>query len=88
MTIPTISINGSTKKMLVEDLCEAQHKLYEAIAAFKQCCPHPRDYQTAKDGEYGKARTEYLARHAKLQEVHDELQEMAIKIHESAPDAR
>ena len=88
MTIPTISLNGSTKAVLLQDICEAREKLHDAIAALRACSPHPRDYQLSIDGDYGRAQAEHRARKDKLCEVYTELEQLALQIDESAPDAR
>ncbi len=88
MTIPTISLNGSTKESLMKAVCEAQCKVHEAMLALAECSPHPRDYQLSKDGDYGRAKEEYIARHRKLNDVYVELEQLAIKIDEKNPDAR
>lgn len=88
MTIPTISIGGSTKTSLLNDICNARNTLDDAHKALRVCCPHPRDYQLAQDGDYGRAREEHLDRLHRLQSVYEELEQLAIQIDEQYPDAR
>lgn len=74
MTLPTITLNGTKKKVLIDDLCAAKHALYLAGIALEKAMPHPRDYPDNGTGSYvpwTKARDEHVALRKKLCEVFD-----------------
>jgi hypothetical protein len=82
LQIPTIHLNGTSKKELLDDLCNAYKKLSDAIVALRVTCPHSRDYYVQKDGElkYREARIEFIERENKLQEVMNEISTIAERI--------
>jgi hypothetical protein len=82
-------MNGSSPKTLIADIVKALHALTAAIKAVAETAPHPRDWQTAKDGDalFNVARDQHRARLHRLYEIHDELQEIGLAIQDQA-DAR
>lgn len=80
MTLPTISLNGTKKEILVQDLADASSALRKAIEALVKTKPHGRDYLDA--GTFAKARAEYDARDKALFAVFAELVDLTEKIDE------
>lgn len=78
MRIPTIHLNGTGKKALLEELEAAYRLLDAAIDAVARITVHGRDYYPQGDGAYQQARAEHDARKAVLTGVLDEL--MAIHV--------
>jgi len=58
LTLPTIHLNGTGRKMLNDDYFNAYLKLQEAIRAFRSIEFHARDYYVAGHDAFHKARTE------------------------------
>jgi hypothetical protein len=86
---PVINLNGSHPQRLIEDILSALYALDESIKWVAKTAPHPRDWQTAQDGDalFRIARREHDVRLHKLHEVHNELQSIGLAIQEQA-DAR
>jgi hypothetical protein len=80
LTIPTIHLNGTSRKGLLDPMREAVHKLHEAGTALAQTAPHGRDYYPQSGEAIYAAQKEHQARMAKIRSVVDELEEIAIAI--------
>jgi hypothetical protein len=78
---PIININGASADQLLADHLAACDALREAIKAVQATTPHGRDFQTARPGQYEKARDQYWNRSKRLHEVLDELIAIATDIH-------
>lgn len=86
-TAPVLNLNGTSAKNLIEEYKAAYTAIQAAYEAVQQVTVHGRDFQTAPEGTYEKARAEQLARLTKLQEVADDMAELARLVQEQV-DAR
>lgn len=79
MIIPTIHLNGTSKKTLLEDLQNAHEKIREAMSALAYTAPHERDYYVKKDAQfaYAQAREEHGYRVTMLRKILSELEQLA-----------
>jgi hypothetical protein len=82
--VPVININGSSPKTMVDDILTALKALNAAADAVVQTAPHPRDWQTVKDGDalFRVARDQHHARLYRLGVTHAELEAVGIAIQE------
>ena len=76
MMIPTVHLNGTAKKNLLEELHEASTALRAAEVVLQQVTVHGRDYYVQGPHAYGQARTEMDARLAALTNLQYEIQTM------------
>ncbi len=79
---PVINLNGTSANSLVEEYKTASHALREAINAVQNITVHGRDYQTAPEGCYQKARSEQTARLQKLETVLEEIESLHQQVYE------
>jgi hypothetical protein len=73
MEYPTIHLNGTSRKELLSQFCEAHSAIGRAIDAMHKATPHGRDYYPQGDGAIDRARTDHASRIAKLAEVQAEI---------------
>jgi hypothetical protein len=78
--IPTVHLNGTGKKNLLEELEIAHGAVNTAIDALRQVTVHGRDYYVQGEHAYGQARTEMDARLAALAAVQDDLLNLHVAI--------
>ena len=71
VTIPTVHINGTSKKALLEQISKANHALIVAIDALVEMSPNGRDYYLTDNFKVASA--EHRARIAKIFEVKSEI---------------
>lgn len=86
--IPTVHMNGTGKRALLDECLEARRAIQEAI----KLLPHPngRDYYPQQNDALGRAAKEARERIEKLHGVADELMSMALAIQNAGnngPDA-
>lgn len=79
-TAPIINLNGTSAENLIEEYKTAYLAVRAAVDALRQVTVHGRDFQTAPEGTYEKARAEQVARLEKLRQVEDELVSLACDI--------
>ena len=79
LTVPTVHLNGSGFKLLMEQYREAVEAVGNACEALP--VPHGRDYYVQADGTYKVARQQFQGQHAKLTEVLTELRTIAREIY-------
>jgi len=80
-TKPIIHLNGSGVENLLGPLKEAVSALSAAADAVAKTAPHPRDYYVSPNpGLYDKARTEHISRLRKIEEIREELTELAVDL--------
>lgn len=79
---PVINLNGTSAESLTSEYGEAIFALRAAINAVQNITVHGRDFQTAADGLYQKARDEQIARLRKLEEVQAELESLREQVYE------
>ncbi len=77
MTFPTIHMNGTSAKSLMEDIDHAYHAINAAMDALRRMSPNGRDYYPQPGDALGAAMREHQARSLKLQSVKDELESLS-----------
>lgn len=74
LTVPTVHLNGTGARGLLDQYEAAVHAVEHALTVLSQSAPHGRDYYVQKDtAAYTKARGEHDARVIRLKTVSDEL---------------
>lgn len=74
---PRANWNGTSKRELLDQYCNALKALLAAQEALAQMSPHGRDYQTLPDGQYQIAAKQHLARRGLLASVMNEITVLA-----------
>src|SRR5262245_33043698 len=72
--IPTVHLNGTDPKSLLDDLRNAIAVLREAEGMLERCTPHDRDYYPQGAFAGAKARVDHLFRLARVRHNIDELE--------------
>lgn len=80
MTLPTITLNGTSRDTLVEQRCNVLYHLRTAEDALTEACPNGRDYF---NGQHALAVTEWRDRLATLRGLIAEIETEALKISEA-----
>lgn len=80
MMIPTIHLNGTARERLIEDICEAKYALTLAVDKLMATSPNGRDFYPQGPTALTEATKEHLNRLRRVQEVIEELDQMAIAI--------
>ena len=80
MTLPTIHLNGTSKKNLIQALCQASHALDAAYGALKETSPNGRDYYPQGPEAFGQAVTEHCSRLSRLDAIKDEIDTLTLRI--------
>jgi hypothetical protein len=73
---PTVHMNGSGKKQLVEQYTKAVEALNDAIAALNEAYPHGRDYYVQGEGAIDSACSQQDARIKAVRIVRNDMQEI------------
>lgn len=73
IALPTVHLNGTSKKELVEQLMTAHTALGEAYSALQAAAPNGRDYYPQGPGAIQLALREHGERLQALQKIRDEL---------------
>ena len=68
LAIPTIHMNGTSKKALLTDYCDAIDALHEAGRKLAATCPNGRDYYTQGNTALGAALNQHENRMNKLRD--------------------
>ena len=84
ITTPTININGTSARALLEQHLTAIEALRAAITKVQEAAPNGRDYQTAPANSFSHAQQEHRRRLSRLEDVIDELEQIAEYIVEFA----
>jgi hypothetical protein len=79
---PIVNINGTSINELLEQTQAAAFAVQTAYRALQLAAPHGRDYQTAPEGTYRKAREQYNIWMDQLQDIHNGLNEIGQQIWE------
>jgi len=86
LAVPTVNLNGTSGKALLEELITAMEAVSAATSALQRITVNGRDFhvQEPEDGKpvIWRALDEHRARVAKLMEVHEELSTIAVKVME------
>ena len=77
MTHPTIHMNGTSKKELLEALEAAYMAIGEAKNALRLTSPNGRDYYPQSPDAINKAQDEHFDRMSRLTSVQNEMAELA-----------
>jgi hypothetical protein len=77
ITKPTINLNGTPPRVLLEDHLAAIEALRFAISTLIAAAPNARDYQTAPGSTFLAAMSEHRMRLARLETVMGELEQIA-----------
>jgi hypothetical protein len=80
--VPSVSLNGTGKKLLLEQYLEAMNKIEDAIAALGATNPHGRDF-VGRNDDFITARNEHSRRVRALQAVRHELEEIATAVNDA-----
>lgn len=80
MEFPTIHLNGTSKRELLEQYTEASHAVDAALDALYKAGPNGRDYYVQSASALYKAQDEHYARIKKLREVKQELDDIALHV--------
>lgn len=83
MQLPCIHTNGTSREMLVSDLCEASHAIDAAYEALKKCCPNGRDYYPLGPAAMKAAEDEHFDRLRRLDGVKKEIDKLTLAIAEA-----
>ena len=78
MTKPTIHMNGTSAKDLLEQYRTAMEALSAAGDALAKCGPNGRDYYPQGPDAIGTAMDEHRSRRLRLEAIYDEITELAI----------
>ena len=75
--LPTIHLNGTSAKTLLEQQLDAGNAIVEAIAKLGEACPNGRDFYPQGTGAISTAMREHEDRIARLRSVQTELPAIA-----------
>ena len=76
MRIPTVHLNGTDRKSLLEQNHQAARAVADAMEALGAAAPNARDYYIQGAGAFGEVAKEHRARVRKLTDVLSELNEI------------
>lgn len=82
LTLPTVHLNGTGRKMLAEGYQRAYVAVQDAIRAFNEIEFNARDYYVQSDGAWPQARTERDCAGTHLHAVRDYLEAHLIHLGE------
>lgn len=77
MMIPTVHLNGTSRRELIKLQLDAISKLREAIDVLGLAAPNGRDFYVQGPDATNRATAEHALRVARVQSVMDELQDIA-----------
>jgi ferredoxin-NADP reductase len=80
MRAPTVHLNGTSKEMLLEQVCDAGHALRKALEAMREAAPNGRDYYVQGPEAFKEAAEEHAARDRQVREVLKQYENLAEKI--------
>ena len=80
MTLPTVHINGTSKKELMAGYRAQLDALEKALDSMRWNSPNGRDYYPQGPDAINEAAKEHAARMQKVQSVYDEIHEMAMAL--------
>lgn len=80
LTIPTVHLNGSGGKSLLDGYLKAMGAISHAIRACQETAPHGRDYYVQSGHTLCQAMEEHVSRLATLQSIKNELNTLAVGI--------
>ena len=74
LAVPTVHLNGTSRRELMEQICAAMTALQEAEAALRRASPHGRDYYPQGEHALARAQSDHTARLERLRSIYDELE--------------
>lgn len=77
MTIPTIHLNGTSKRELLDQLSDVSDALNTAYGALKRAAPNGRDYYPQGAAAMEAALAEHLSRLRRVDDVKGEIDKLA-----------
>jgi hypothetical protein len=77
MIFPTIHLNGTSQRQLLEDQCNMVHALSTALDTMSEFGPNGRDYYPQGDQAFTRARKEHEERMAAVRKVKFEIEKIA-----------
>ena len=80
MITPTIHMNGTSKKDLLEGYCKIMHALHETLARMQEYSPNARDYYVQSPTAYAAARDQYQRQFKAINEVLQEIEQIVEEI--------
>ena len=80
LAVPLVHLNGTSRAELLEGYSDAVRALHHAGRALAKAAPNARDYYPLGPGAFAKAADQHEARMAKLREVINELEAVAMAI--------
>lgn len=88
VAVPTIHMNGTSAKSLLDDLMRAYNAVGEAQEAMRAVTPNNRDYYILGDEACREAREQHQVRVMKLADVREDLEKIIIGIQDQERDRR
>ena len=82
LAIPSIHLNGTSRKSLLDGYRNALYALREAETALQETGPNGRDYYVQPAGAFALAQEQHVARCRALRNVITELEQVAEQIAE------
>jgi hypothetical protein len=82
-TMPTINLNGTSAKKLLEEYLLAVDAMRFAISTHAMTAPYGRDYQPT--GAFAQAQFEHASRRDRLESVISELEQITEHISDQCP---
>jgi hypothetical protein len=80
LVTPTININGSDARQLMDALNDAMRSLHDASRALSKCSPHGRDYHMQGPDALRIAIQQHVSRGQRLVDISTELMTIALAI--------
>lgn len=71
MMVPTVHINGTSERDLLDEAAKIHRAVNDAMTAMTEGWPNARDFYHQGPDAYGKVRAEWDAEMAKLKEVRE-----------------
>lgn len=85
LTLPTVHLNGTSRKDLIRDYETAMTAVHAAFTALQAAAPNGRDYYPQGPDACGRAEDEHRARLGHLEAVHTELTEILMALCDGRP---
>lgn len=87
LIIPSVHLNGTSKKELIMQLENAHYALGEAVSRLQATAPHMRDYYVKENAEreMNHAMAQFIDRRERLLSVMDEISHIVSAIFEKYP---
>jgi hypothetical protein len=80
MTVPTVHLNGTSKRELINQLCEASNALNDAYEKLKRAAPNGRDYYPQGPSALTAATDEHMDRLRRVDAVKYEIDQLTLAI--------